>query len=324
MKRTYILIGVLAVAMVCYYLFVFDRNESSLNPKDIAFAIDDTSAVKTIAMTKVINGEDIERIILDRLPNGTWQLDKKYPVFQPRINYLLKTMHLIHVKEKLIDEGINTAEHILELTHTRVEIYDQDGLIKSYLLGTEAKGSRGTLMKLKNARYPYIVEMPGLQGFINTHFTLDRTIWRENLLFDGHIDKIQRISLTYPDPSKTVQLSREAIGSEWRLLGNESPLNPDNLEKYLSNFTRKVYAESFAGDTYPGKFEDLQGKTPSVTFSLQYFSGENRTVYLFEREENPNNYFGWVEGNDELLTVQHFVFDKFREERSYFVKGLFE
>ncbi|MDX2245542.1 MAG: hypothetical protein SF052_02115 [Bacteroidia bacterium] len=324
MKRTYILAGTLIAALIFYYFFVYNRDVSSLDSDDISFAVKDTGAVKTIALTKVIEGEDIERIILDRRPNGTWQLDKKYPVFQPRINYLLKTMHLIHVKEKLVDEGIKTAQHILDLTHTRVEIYDEKGLVKAYLLGTEAKGSRGTLMKLENSRQPFIVELPGLQGFVNTHYTLDRTVWRENLLFDGHRDKIKNISLTYPEAGKSFRLQRESPEGTWQILGNETALHTKNLEKYLSQFDRKIYAESFAEEAYPGKLEELQGKTPSLSFSIGYFTGEIRTIHLFEREENPNNYFGWVEGVNELLTIQHFVFDKFREERSFFVERVFE
>lgn len=320
MNKTYLLAGLLILALGIYLLFVYDRGQSSLNPDDIAFAVEDTAAIQTITLTKVIEGKDIERLVLDRLEDGTWQLDKKYPVFQPRIDYLLKTMHLIHIQEKLVEEGITSGEKILDLTHIRVEIYSAEKRIKGYLLGTSAKGNRGSLMKMMGGRYPYIVELPGLQGYINSHYTMDRKIWRENLLFDGRLDRILGISMNFADAEKSFRLVREDTASDWRLAGEESPLNQANLEKYLAKFDRKIYAESFVQEEYPGKLEDLRNQTPTITFSVNYTSGNTRTCYLFEREENPNNYFGWVEGEDELLTVQHFVFDKFLEERAHLLE----
>ena len=122
--------------------------------------------------------------------------------------------------------------------------------------------------------------------------------------------------------SNSFQLIRENAGEPWRMFANESAVDQAQLETYFQNFTGKIFAESFAAANYPGQFEVLQDKTPDITFSVEYFDRDPRAIYLFERPENPNNFFGWVEGENDLVTVQHFVFDKFLVDRGYFQRGI--
>ena len=322
MKKTYILLGVLLVMAGLYFFLVHDRGQTSMNPSDIAFAIEDTGAVNRIVLTQYREGEVISHMQLDRQPNNQWYLNGEYPVYSHRINYLLETMHLIHVKEKLIDEGINSALGILDTYHTHMEAFGEEGLIKSYKIGTDAQGSRGTLMQLTDSELPFIVELPGMQGFVNSRYTLDPKVWRENLLFSANLEKIKSISIAYPDPSRSFQLIRENVEGPWRLFASEDNLDEGQLQAYLENFTGQINGETFAAQDFPGKFEELKSKTPDVIFSVSYFDLDPRTIYLFEREDNRNNFFGWVEGDEELLTIQHFVFDKFLVDRGSFLGGI--
>ena len=322
MKKTYILLGILMITIGLYFFLVHDQGQTSMNPNDIAFAIEDTGAVNRIVLTQYREGETINRMQLDRLPSGRWQLNGEYLVYSHRINYLLQTMHLIHVKEKLIDDGINSALAILDTYHTQMEAFGENGLIKSYKIGTDAQGSRGTLMKLNDSKFPFIVELPGMQGFVNSRFAIDPKVWRENLLFVANPDKIKSVSITYPDPDRSFQLIRESAEDDWRLFASENKLDDAQLQAYLSNFQGQINAESFATNDFPGKLEELKGQAPDVIFSVSYFDMEPRTIYLFEREDNRNNFFGWVEGDEELLTIQHFVFDKFLVDRGSLLGGI--
>ncbi|MEO1588697.1 MAG: hypothetical protein AAFS00_15515, partial [Bacteroidota bacterium] len=49
---------------------------------------------------------------------------------------------------------------------------------------------------------------------------------------------------------------------------------------------------------------------------VRYKDGTSRDIYMYVREENPNNFFAWIEGEPELITVQHFVIDKFLKKKS--------
>ena len=179
-----------------------------------------------------------------------------------------------------------------------------------------------TLMQLEDSDFPFIVELPGMQGFVNTHYSLDKKLWRENLIFKATPDQIKTLSITYKDPTKSFQLIREDANSDWRLFASESRVDAGQLESYFENFQGKVYAETFAAESFPGQYEALKDKMPDITFSIGYLDGTSRTLRLFERPENANNFFGWIEGENDLLTVQHFVFDKFLAEKGFFLRGI--
>lgn len=318
MRNTLYMIGLLGVLATIFFVFLYDRDQTSLQQEEIAFAIEDTSAIQQIVLNRMIKGQSRFRIQLDRMPNGTWQLNERYPALEPKVQQLLKVLHLIQVKEVLAGEGISTAKDILRAVHTQVEVFDQEGkTIKSFLLGTETKEATGTLLQLSDAETPYIVEMPGLQGYINASFPVDEMLWRANLLFHADLPQIQQIAVSYPDANQSFVLERSSPESEWGILGLEQKPDSNRLATYLGHFQGNIYAETFATADYPGKLAQLQTQEPDIQMAISYFSGDSRHISLFERAENPNNYFGWLEGQEELLTIQHFVFDKFLQDRSY-------
>ena len=57
-----------------------------------------------------------------------------------------------------------------------------------------------------------------------------------------------------------------------------------------------------------------------MRFELTFNEGQKRELLLYVRPDNANNYFGWIEGEDELITVQQFVFGPFLVEKTYFVE----
>lgn len=322
MRNNLFLIGLLAVLAVIFFVFIYDRDQSSLSLEETAFAVEDTASIHQIVLTRKVQGNPAFRIQLDRQSDGNWLLNERYTALLPKVQKLLNVLHLIQVKEVLVGEGLETADMILGTMHTLVEVSDQQGnLIKQFLLGTETKDARGTLVKLADAQTPYIVEMPGHQGYINAFFSVEELQWRENLLFQANIEQIQQIAITYADARQSFTLSRRSPESGWQILGVEQALDSVRLAEYLSHFKGKMYAESFASGHYPGKRAELRNHDPSVELVIGYFSGERRNIKLFEREENLNNFFGWVDDGPELLTVQHFVIDKFLQSRSYLLGG---
>jgi hypothetical protein len=311
MRKNLILLAILLVALGVYFLFLHNRDSSSVAPDEISFAIEDTSAVYSILLTQYERGSVTQSLGLYRQGDGTWSLNNEFPAFQPRINQLLRVMHLIHVKELLAEKGQESARQIIEITHTKVEAYDRDGdLIKSYYMSVEGKGGLGTLMQLEDASMPVMVEMPGLQGFVNAYYSLDPLFWRENLLFNADLKLIRSIEIQYPQtPEQSLTLLSQVSGLAWEVAGLE--VDSFRLAQYLEAYQGKIYAESFANQNYPDMYEELSEKSPDIRFVVNYRDDTQRSFVLFDRADNPNNYFGWVEGGNELLTIQNYVIDKF-------------
>jgi len=307
-------VGILSIAVILIGLFWFlsSRNRSStLDPADTAFALEDTAAVTAIRLIKTQEGKAITTIDLRKNQEGIWMVNQTYRAFEPQIGYHLTTLHRLQVKEVLTGKGLESADKIINLMNTRVEIEGAEGPIKTYILGTSARDSKGSLMQLEGASQPFIVERPDLQGFINPFFTIDVDIWREKLLWRATIQEVNEIRMEWPaDPERNLWLTQESE-RPWALQpGGEAP-DQEKLATYLAQFKGAVFAESFASRREPEKLEELKESEPDIRFSLGYTDGRIREIVLYLEPDNPNAYHGWVVGEEELYTIQHYVFDDF-------------
>lgn len=314
MNRRNSWIGILSIAIILIGLFWFlsSRNRSStLSPSDTAFALEDTAAVTAIRLIKTQEGKTITTIDLRKNEDGIWIVNQTYRAFEPQIGYLLTTLHRLQVKEILTGKGLESGEKIINLMNTRVEIEGAEGPIKTYILGTSTRDSKGSLMQLEGASQPFIVERPDLQGFINPFFTIDVDIWRERLLWRATIQELDEIKVEWPaDPSKNLWLTQESE-RPWALQPGGESGNQEKLAAYLAQFKGAVFAESFAARRDPEKLGELKENEPDIRFSLGYTDGRELEVVLYLQPDNLNAYYGWVVGEDELYTIQHYVFNDF-------------
>lgn len=314
MNRRNSWVGILSIAIILIGLFWFlsSRNRSStLDPADTAFALEDTAAVTVIRLIKTQEGKTLTTIDLRKNEEGIWIVNHTYRAFEPQIGYLLTTLHRLQVKEILTGKGLETAGKILDLMNTRVEIEGPEGPIKTYILGTSTRDSKGSVMQLEGASQPFIVERPDLQGFINPFFTIDVDIWRERLLWRATVQELNEIRMEWPaEPSRSLWLRQESE-RPWTLQpGGESP-DQEKLAAYLAQFKGAVFAESFASRRDPEKLAKLKEREPDIQFSLGYTDGRKLEVVLYLQPDNLNAYYGWVIGEEELYTIQHYVFDDF-------------
>lgn len=315
MRTTLLLGGMLTVGLLVYLAFVFGREDSSLSPEQTEFAVADTSEVARIVLSQYRGEAMTQQVRLHRGSEG-WQVNEQSPALRPKVQHLLRVMSRLAVREVLNEAGERTANRFFEATRTEVEIMDADGqYLKHYFIGSETPDARGTLMRMADTETPYVVEMPGLQGYVKASFTLDPMLWRANRLFLADTSRLQQLRVEFTgQPAQSWTLQRDEQG-RWRLA--KAKARPHRLTALLSRFQGMVYAESFANADYPGRQQQLAEHAPDLRLRATYRDGRQRAVVLYDRSDNPNNLFAWVEGVEELLTVQHFVIDPFLPGRSY-------
>ncbi len=299
----------LLLAFACWYLLTQDR-QSTFNPKETAFALQDTGLAQRIHLIQLKEGKEITRIELTRSASTPWMVNHTFLAFQQQVGHLLTTLHRLQVRESLTGRGLESADKILSLMHTRVEVVGPKGSLKTYLLGTSAKDNRGTLMKLEGASQAFIVERPDVQGFINPFFDIDIDLWREKLLWRASEPQLMSIRIQPKPPENELWLVRQPETGWTFEPGGERP-DSLALAAYLAQFQGAVYAETFASRNFPETLDSLRSLAPDIRFQLDYNTGETRELVLFERKDNPNSYFGWIIGEEELYTIQRFVFDRF-------------
>lgn len=307
-KLTWLLLAVLLFITASYFLFVHDKQNSSYSNAD--FALTDTSSLTKIVFTDVDKGSKKVAISLERQADSSWRVNGKYAVLEPQLHYFFKAISQLKVKEKLTDAGNTTTQKRMEDYHLLVEFYNGKERVKAYQLGTEAKDHEGSVMRMLGADKAFIVSIPGTMGLVNTRFPTQIQFWRENLLFDGHIQDIQSIELiSHKNEAASFSYQRASPSAKWTLNGKE--IDSIQVKPYLRNLRTKVYAETFASNDFPNVYTNLQTQIPDFHFNVKYFKGKERSIRLYLRPDNKNNFFGWVEGENDLLTIQHFVMDRF-------------
>ena len=315
MKKTLFLLGLLILLAGSYFFFLHDRGDSSQCKEAINFAVEDTAAIRRINIQHVYEGESRDQILLDRRGPGDWVFNGGYKAVDARVQTLLETLSLIRVRRTLSENSQEKALELLEQNHIQIEVFSEAGIIKSYQVGTQTKDALGTVMCMTGnlprwcKEQPQVVHIPGQEGYLNSRYTLDFNLWRENLLFNASPSSLQAIELNYKEAESSFRLERQ--GDSWALAGGEHLLDSTKIARYLGQFTGKIYAESFAEKNFPDALDTLKKVLPTATMELAYLDGSQRRFFLYEREDNLNNFFGWVEGEEDLITVQHFVIDKF-------------
>ncbi|MBX7242010.1 MAG: hypothetical protein K1X92_09700 [Bacteroidia bacterium] len=307
-NNLFLFLFLVLLGLSAWYLL---RNRGNSSFKEGEFAVTDTTAITRIMMTPVEKGQNKPPLTLEKNKEGKWILNGKYPVLEPQLHYFFKTLSQLKVKEKFKDKGNESAIKALNDFHLNVEIFAGASRMKAYQLGHEFKTHEGSIMRLQHSDVAYVVSVPGYKGYLNARFPLEPDAWRENVLFEAKPENLLSVTVTHHwKPEISFSFTRENINSLWML--NQKPAPAEVVNGYFSAYKGKVYAESFADAKFPGKKAELEALPhPDIDLTLKDSDGKIRTIHLFLRQENKNNYFGWVEGENQLLTIQHFVIDRY-------------
>ena len=192
-------------------------------------------------------------------------------------------------------------------------------MLIDYLIGPTDNNHKSNIMMVQGASKAYLVSKPGMEGYVSIYYSTDVMEWRERTIFSMQGSEVKRIKIDYLDPNaKGFDLRRDGDGAPF-MIEEGVMADPGRTEDYLRLFTGKVAAEAFVGELHPGMRDSLKGRQPDVIFQYERIDGEKGALRLFVRPENPNNYFGYMEGKPELYTLQHFVMDKYFKSKGYFL-----
>ena len=307
-RTTLIMAGVLAIFLVIYLTTVYNKTESTIDREETAFGVRSADVVERIELTQYVQEEEQTSVELTRQSDSTWMVNGQYSANPTQVEVLLKTLENMEVKQPVNKAYKQNIFQDFKKRHIRAEIDVSEGRDKTIFVGGPTQDHTGTIMMLKGAKAPYIVEYPGFVGYLTPRFRPKLDVWRENLLFNATRQQLAQVEVRYPVFQKGFSLRRSEAG--WGLASGES-LDSTRLNAYLEQFQGKVYARSYAGQDFPGVKDSLQNVTPEARLVVQRRDGEQRAIRFFDRPDDPNTLFGWVEGDGRLLLIQHAVIDRF-------------
>lgn len=315
MKRTLALLALLVILVAAYFLFIYQ------SAPDNVFHIEDLTEVGAVELQLVAKGEDKELLRLERSLEDEWQINGKHTAIKSKVEDFLMLLTQIRVSNKIDEKGKESALALLKRNHTKVTVTDREGSeIKSYLVGATNNQQTTNIMMIEGADQPYLVARPGTEGYISIYYSTKADNWREKLLFELQGDNLREVNVVYSDSLQGFKLSRTGSDAPWTI-AEGIYADEERVKSYLAMFDGKVFAESFAGDQFPNMRDSLARRSPEALLYFATLNGESGALKLYARPENPNNFFGYMEGSTELFTIQHYVIDKFLKTGDYFQKS---
>lgn len=328
MQKTFLYLGILALLGLGVWYFLFsDKSGSLFGSEDANFGIHDTASIGKI----FISQNDATNTITLEKKNGEWIVNNQYPVLASTLKQLMNTLYNQKAIYPVPDINRNDVIRGLIGGGIKTEVYDLKGRkLRTFYVGGEVRGFTGTSMLMDGSERPYVVQMPGFEGYLTTRYTVDLGMWRDRLVFGIPADQIEKLSVRYPlEPLNSytiVQKNGKASVILDSSLRFQSAVNERRVTSYLG-FFGKVYAEGYATgmldlDTIvkhmPEKatIEIWGAKGYHKLVRLMYYPIDQRDkrmeapVRSFDDHFHSDRYFAILNDGADTATVQIPTFEK--------------
>lgn len=325
-KGNYLIIIITLLLLVIAGIFLSNKKTSTLAAGSDNFAIEDTGKINKIFLADR-NGNTVS---LEKAKgSGEWVVNKKYPIRKDAIKTLLSTFKNLRVKSPVSKSARNTVIKDIAAVGTKVEIYMEGNLVKTYYVGRETPDNLGTYMIEENAPNAFITDIPGFNGYLTPRYITSESEWRSQAIFNyapGEISKLKLECLEYPENSFEIQVqSMDKFslldGSGKKVLNSE----PIEVFSFLSRFQQINY-EAFAKVSEKVRDSVLKSR-PIYIYHILDHKGNSTELKIYRKYAIPGEkvqlnaqgkpspfdtarMYAKMNGVDQLLLIQYFVFDK--------------
>ena len=329
MKKTLLLfLLVLVVGAIALYLSTSDNPFKSEGIEQSDFTIADTASVG-----KILIADRSGRVIVVNRVDGEWLLNGNYPAREDAVETLLRTFKNIYIQRTVPREAQEQVNTVMAASSKKVEIYDLDNdLIKTWYVGHATMDKKGTYMLLETPKYgkssvPFVMDMKGFIGMLNTRFFLDENEWRSTLLLAYPEMNLNRIEVEYPHDLASSFKVEYGGGNELKLFtAEDTPIavfDTTTLKDYMLNY-KKMAFENYRTQLTPFQIDSIRATDPFQIIRIEdakggheiklwpkkapsFAVGEKADSLGLDRERIYGTY-----NDGELALAQRFVWDKFR------------
>jgi len=339
MRKTLLYLVILALLGFGIYYFIFDNNDSPYKPAEAGFTIKDTASVGKLFLVSN-NGESI---LAERTDSG-WIVNKRYKALPSTVNLTLMTLATQAALYPVTKSAYDNVIKSLATDAIKVEVYGRDGKkMKVIYVGGNSVNNLGTNMLLEGAHTPYVVQVPGFNGYLTARYTTRMTDWRDRTIFNIPAAEIKSVSVQYPGDKaiNSFEISRDngnvVIKGDPAITKTLDSANMRRANLYLGYFSN-VNCEG-----YLNGLPDLDTsiKTAPLQSSIEVtgLHGQRQHVEIYwmalnKRSKNvdvsdpdvPDDYdadrlYAVINNNRDTVMIQQFVFHKiFRKCYEFFQK----
>ncbi|MFN5324986.1 MAG: DUF4340 domain-containing protein [Bacteroidota bacterium] len=291
MKKNSRLIAVfiLLAAVVAY--FYFNRSNNTLKGELRDFAFKDTSAITRIFLAD----KSGKQVVLDRKSNDEWVLNSKHWARPDAINTLLKTIHDLEVRSPIGKKAYNSTIKSIAAKGIKVELYTKSGKVKTYYVGGPTQDQYGTFMYMENSTVPFIIHIPGFNGYLTPRYITNKTDWMVKNVFrlkSGDLKSLEVVDRQRPgfafridaDPATGDFLIYDGFGN------SVEGVSQDKVIDYLGRYSMLNF-ESLEKTLAPNQRDSIRAVLPFRSIAMVKTNGDSSRIDLWRRpitSQTPN------------------------------------
>jgi hypothetical protein len=321
--------------------WILKHNQSGTIRKELYdFAVPDTASITKIYMVNTGG----KQVTVEKEKPGEWKVNSKFKARNDAVKNLLTCIKDLQVRTPVAKSALENVSKQLATSSTKVEIYQGEKLVKSYYVGGDTQDGLGTFMLLtdletgENSSMPFIMFIPGFNGFLSVRYFMDEDLWRDRSIFAFYPDQIASISVQYPhmlDSSFTISLNNSNIISLADNKGtNISDFDTLKAKQYI-NYYSNIQYEALKNDLPKSLRDSVISNGPVHVITLKDREGKTYIAKTFAKPAPPNSVdpvtgklvtqdldrmFVLINDGKDFATVQYYVFGKLFPLPSYFKK----
>ena len=338
-KNTLSILVMCVLSLTAVYL-VTKYQKSTLKEELSDFAVEDTARIDKI----FLSDKDGNKLLLERKSTNSWLVNNKFEARPDAIKSLLETIKQIKVKAPVGRASFNNVVKKLAVKSTKVEIYQQGKKVKTYYVGGATEDLMGNYMMIENSSAPFIIHIPGFEGYLYPRYYAIPELWRSTALYrfkSQDITKINCIDLKNPSISwELIQEHSKISLKDYK--GNEiTQFDTLKAREYLTQFYN-VNCEGYVKEIEPERKDSILNSMPKSIFVIHTKNGETKELKCYTKKLMAETYdmngklmdldvdrfYGMMNSNKkDLLLLQNYVFDNlmvpvdfFAPKTSNFVK----
>ena len=233
--------------------------------------------------------------------NGKWVLENGFPVKKESIKHLLETLSDMKIKRPLTKSEKNNILKRMSTQRTQVKIFSDKKILKTIYVGGETQDQLGTYMILDNSSEPYVLEIPGFNGYLSSRFSCEINDWKGKTIFNYKKDEIEKVSIKNKDKERSFEIS-----------SNDSISN-----MYFSNF-ENINCEKFLKNNTKFNIQEILNREVIFEINIKLKNGNSSSLKAFEKKSSEkgrskNKQFDterfYALFNNELILVQYNQFE---------------
>lgn len=322
MKKTIVLVLILAGLVGCLWFFYSRRNDQSFGGDPTDFAVKDTAQITKIFLADKQN----HTALITRNADGSWWVNKKFQVKKDVIQVLLETLHDMEVKAPVSKSMFNTVVKNLATSSVKVEVYVGDDLEKVFYVGGPNQDHTGSYMLMEGAKRPFLVHIEGFRGYLTPRFITAEKDWKYSGIYDYPYGSLGQIKVTHmEEPSGSFTVMQDL--NHFDLIDHKGT-SVSEFDTILVSQYAFLYQDIHYLDipnVEQSFIDSVVGSTPICSIEVTDTLGEKKSIELFHMRApkdalddfgKPLQYdldqmYGYIHKDDqkEFVIVQNWTFD---------------